>query len=73
METKYFLELLAYLPVDHCGYAGVGPDVLGGFDHVDDGVDGQDDAEDGDGGTYARHEREGEEVAAHGYAGIANG
>ena len=59
--------------VHHCGNAGVGPHVFGCFDHIDDGVDGEDDAEDGDGGTDARHQGEGEEIAAHGHTGIADG
>ena len=59
--------------VDHGGDAGVGPDILGGLYHVDDGVDGQNDAQDSDGRTYARHQREGEEITPHGNTGIADG
>ena len=35
---------LMQIPVNHGGHTGVGPDVFGRFNHVDDGVDGQDDA-----------------------------
>lgn len=36
--------------------AAVGPDVDGGLDHIDDGVDGEDNAQDGNGGADTRHE-----------------
>lgn len=59
--------------VGHCANAGVGPNVFCGLNHIDDGVNRQDDTHDADGGTDAGHERQGQEVAAHGDAGITDG
>ena len=59
--------------VGHCANAGVGPNVFCGFNHIDDGVNRQDDTHDADGGTDAGHERQGQEVAAHGDTGITDG
>ena len=59
--------------VGHGADGRIGPDVFSGFNHVDDGVDRQDDTHDADGGTDAGHERQGQEVAAHGDAGITDG
>ncbi len=58
---------------DEGTYTGVAPYVLGCLYHVDDGEDGEDDAHDAYGGTDACHEGEGEEVAPHGNASIADG
>ena len=57
----------------HTADAGVGPDVFTGFNHIDDGVDGEDDSHDADGGADTAHERQGKEVAAHGYTGVSDG
>ena len=59
--------------VGHGTDSRVGPDVFGCFDHVDDGVDRQDDTHDADRRTDAGHERQSQEVAAHGDAGVADG
>ena len=59
--------------IRHGADAGVGPDVFGGFEHVDDRIDRQDEAHDFDGGAEACHEGNGQEEAAHGHAGVADG
>ena len=58
--------------IRHGRYAGGRPYVLGSLHHVDDGIDRQDDAHDADGSTLSGHQREGEEIAAHGHTGIAD-
>ena len=59
--------------VGHRADAGVGPDVFGGFYHVDDGIDREDDAHNADWGASASCKGEGKEIAAHWYSGIAYG
>lgn len=59
--------------VGHSCDAGVAPHVLSRLHHIDDSVDGQDDAHDADGCPLTGHQREGEEVTAHGHTCIADG
>ena len=59
--------------IDHRRYARIRPYILGCFHHIYNGIDGQDDTQDGDGSAYARHQREGEEIATHGHTRIADG
>ena len=54
-------HLTIYVFVHHRTHAGVAPHVFSGFDHVDDGENGEDDAHDTDGGADASHEGEGVE------------
>lgn len=58
--------------VSHRADRGVRPDVFRRFHHVDDGVDREDDAHEAHRRADAGHEGKGEEVAAHGDAGIAD-
>ena len=57
--------------VGHGCHAGVRPNIFCRLDHVDDGIDRKDETHDGDRRSYSRHQREGEEEAAHGHSGIA--
>ena len=57
--------------INHRTDAAVGPDVDGGLDHIDDGVDGEDESHQRYGGSDTGHEREGEEIATHRDTGIA--
>lgn len=59
--------------VGHGTDGRVGPDVFSSFNHVDDCVDRQDDTHDADRCTDAGHERQGQEIAAHGDAGVTDG
>ena len=68
-ERNFIFQVI----LGHTADAGVGPDVFTGFNHIDDGVDGEDDSHDADGGADTAHERQGKEVAAHGYTGVSDG
>ena len=57
--------------VGHCADAGVWPDILGGLDHVEDGVGGKDDSHYSDRRAGTGHQRQSEEIAAHRYSCIA--
>ena len=70
MQSDTWLKKIV---VGHGADAGVGPDIDGGLNHVDYGIYGKYDAHDGNGGTDACHQREGQEEASHGDAGIADG
>ncbi len=58
--------------VDHSADAGVRPYIFGSLDHVDDGIDRQDDAHDSERCSLSGHQREGQEIAAHGDSSIAD-
>lgn len=69
----FFVELVGQIVVGHSTDGRVGPNVFCCFDHVDDGVDRQDNPHNANGRTDGGHEGQGEEVAAHGDTGIADG
>ena len=58
--------------VGHGADAGVGPHVFGGFNHVDDSINRKNNAHDADGRANGTHEGKGQEVTAHGDAGVAD-
>lgn len=66
-------ELVLEVVLGHAADARVGPHVFGGLNHVDDRVDRQNDAHEADGGADAAHQGQGQKVAAHGDAGVADG
>ena len=70
--SRFRRELAAQIVVGHGGHGRVGPDVHAGLNHVDDGVDGQNGAHQVNRHIHGAHERERQEVAAHGHAGIAD-
>ena len=59
--------------VGHCADRGVRPDIFGRLNHVNNRVDRQDDTHEAERCAEGTHERESQEVAAHGDAGVADG